>query len=75
MSLSEHHFSKRWRASFFAGLAIVLPVGISVAVVVWLFQNVSGVTDKLLFFLPKSWIRPTLADGNLGDIPWYWSCI
>ena len=75
MSLSEHHFSKRWRASFFAGLAIVLPVVISVAVVVWLFQNVSGVTDKLLFFLPKSWIRPTLADGNLGDIPWYWSCI
>ena len=75
MSLSENHYLKRWRANFFAGLAIVLPVFITVAVVVWLFQNVSNVTDKLLFFVPKSWIRPRLPSGNLGDIPWYWSCI
>jgi uncharacterized membrane protein len=73
MALSENHYLKRWRANFFAGLAIVMPAFISVAVVVWLFQNVSNVTDKTLFFLPKSWIRPKLPDGNLGDIHWYWS--
>jgi uncharacterized membrane protein len=43
--------------------------------VVWLFQNVSNVTDKLLFFLPKSWIRQKLPGGGLGDIQWYWSWI
>jgi uncharacterized membrane protein len=75
MPMNENHFLKLWRASFFAGLAIVMPVVISVAVVVWLFQNVSGLTDKLLFFLPESWIRPKLPDGTLGNIPWYWSCL
>ena len=75
MMSSENPYWKRWRDSFFTGLAIVLPVVISIAVVVWLFQNVSDVTDKLLFFLPESWIRPKLPDGNLGNIPWYWSCI
>ena len=54
MALRENHYLLRWRANFFAGLAIVLPGIISVAVVVWLFQNVSNVTDKMLFFLPKS---------------------
>jgi uncharacterized membrane protein len=75
MQLSENHYLKRWRGNFFAGLAIVLPGVISVAVVVWIFQNVSNVTDKMLFFLPKSWIRPRLPDGTLGDIQWYWSWI
>ncbi|HEY3862183.1 MAG TPA: DUF502 domain-containing protein [Verrucomicrobiae bacterium] len=73
MALSENHYLKRWRANFFAGLAIVMPAVISVAVVVWIFQNVSNVTDKLLFFVPDKWIRPILPDGRLGDIPWYWS--
>jgi uncharacterized membrane protein len=73
MGLRENHYLLRWRANFFAGLAIVLPAIISVGVVVWLFQNVSNVTDKMLFFLPKSWIRPTLPNGELGPIHWYWS--
>jgi uncharacterized membrane protein len=73
MSLSDNSNLKRWRANFFAGLAIVMPGVISIAVIVWLFQNVSNVTDKMLFFLPKSWIRPTLPNGELGDISWYWS--
>jgi len=73
MAQVENHFLKRWRANFFAGLAIVLPGIISIAVVVWIFQNVSNVTDKTLFFLPKSWIRARLPDGNLGEIQWYWS--
>ena len=75
MTLSEKHYLKRWRDNFFAGLAIVMPAVISVAVVVWIFQNVSNVTDKLLFFVPESWIRAKLPDGNLGAIQWYWSVI
>jgi uncharacterized membrane protein len=75
MTGSEQNILKRSRANFFAGLAIVMPVIISVAVVVWLFQNVSNVTDKLLFFLPTSWIRPKLPDGSFGPIQWYWSWI
>jgi len=75
MTFSENHYLKRWRDNFFAGLAIVLPAVISVAVVVWIFDNVSNVTDMLLFFVPKSWIRPRLPGGAWGDIPWYWSWI
>jgi len=75
MALSENHYLKRWRANFFAGLAIVMPAVISIAVVVWIFQNVSNVTDKMLFFLPESWIRAKQPNGNLGEIHWYWSWI
>jgi uncharacterized membrane protein len=75
MPLSEHHFLKRWRDDFFTGMAVVMPAVITVGVVVWLYRNVSNVTDKLLFFLPSSWIRPTLPNGQLGPIPWYWSVL
>jgi len=75
MTTSEHHYFKGLRDNFFAGLAIIMPTVISVAVVVWIFQNVSNVTDRLLFFVPASWIRPRYADGSLGDIRWYWSLI
>jgi uncharacterized membrane protein len=75
MTAGENHYLKRWRANFFAGLAIVMPVIISVAVVVWIFQNVSNVTDKMLFFLPRSWIYPKMPDGSYGYAPWYWSWI
>jgi uncharacterized membrane protein len=75
MTLDENHYLKRWRANFFAGLAIVLPVVITVAVVVWIFDNVSNVTDTLLFFVPKSWIRPHFSGGAWGEIHWYWSWI
>ena len=69
-----NNFFVRWRANFFAGLAIVLPAAISVAVVLWLFQNISNVTDKLLFFLPQSWTHARRPDGTAGDMYWYWSC-
>ncbi len=75
MALSEHHYLKRWRANFVAGLAIVMPAVITVALVVWVFDNVSNVTDKMLFFVPTSWIRPRLPGGQWGDIHWYWSWI
>jgi uncharacterized membrane protein len=60
----------RWRSSFLTGLAVLLPALISVGVVVWLFRNVSDLTDKLLFFLPPSL---THAEGGNGPMYWYWS--
>jgi len=45
------------RADFLAGLAVVLPVAVSVAVVIWLFGAVSNLTDSLLLLVPKDWIR------------------
>lgn len=60
----------RWRSNFLTGLVVLLPAVISIAVVVWLFRNVSDLTDKLLFFLP-----PDLTHQNRGEGPmyWYWS--
>jgi uncharacterized membrane protein len=45
------------RADFLAGLAVVLPMAISIAVVIWLFGMVSHFTDSLLLLAPKEWIR------------------
>jgi uncharacterized membrane protein len=46
-----------WRTIFLAGLAVVLPAVISIAVVVWLFGTVANITDTLLFFLPRPFKR------------------
>ena len=72
MSLDENSFLNRWRRNFLAGLAISMPGIISIAVVVWLFQNVANVTDWLLIFLPTSL---THADGGKGKMYWYWSSV
>ncbi len=50
-------FLAHGRADFLAGLAVVLPVAVSVAVVIWLFGAVSNLTDSLLLLVPKDWIR------------------
>jgi uncharacterized membrane protein len=60
----------RWQANFWAGLAIVLPAVISVAVLVWLFGTVANITDTLLIFLPRIW---THHDQGNGPMHWYWS--
>jgi uncharacterized membrane protein len=60
----------RWRASFFTGLAIVLPGVITLAVVKWFFGTVSSLTDLLLFFLPRS-----LTHDAAGTMFWYWSLL
>ncbi|MCF7709502.1 MAG: DUF502 domain-containing protein [Verrucomicrobia bacterium] len=60
----------RGRADFLAGLAIVLPAVISIALVLWLFGTVSNLTDMLLFFLPREWTH--FGDGQ-GPVRWYWS--
>ena len=66
----------RWRASFFTGLAIVLPGVLTLAVVKWLFVSVSSFTDTLLFFLPY-WLSPRAIyqDGISGPMFWYWSLL
>lgn len=69
MALDENSLLNRWRRNFLAGLAITMPGVISLAVVVWLFRNVSNVTDILLFFLPKQWTHPQGSDTAY----WYWS--
>ncbi len=62
----------RVRADFFAGLATVLPVVLSLAIVRWLFGTVSNVTDLLLFFLPR---EVTRGSEGAGDVVWYWSLL
>jgi uncharacterized membrane protein len=62
----------RWRASFFTGLAVVLPGVVTLAVVKWFFGTISSLTDLLLFFLPKT---ITHEDGGSGPIHWYWSLL
>lgn len=71
MALDENSYLNRWRRNFLAGLAISMPGIISIAVVVWLFQNVSGVTDMLLIFVPRDWTHDKGGDGKMY---WYWSC-
>jgi uncharacterized membrane protein len=62
----------RWQANFWAGLAIVLPAVISVAVLAWLFGTVANVTDTLLIFLPRGL---THRDQGNGTMYWYWSLV
>jgi uncharacterized membrane protein len=62
----------RGRANFWAGLAIVLPGIISVAVLAWLFGTVANITDTLLIFLPRGW---THHDAGAGPMFWYWSLV
>lgn len=66
----------RWRASFFAGLAVTLPAIVSVAAVVWLFRTASNFTDTLLFF-PKFFLDKKFIyeNGASGEMFWYWSLL
>jgi uncharacterized membrane protein len=58
------------QADFLAGLAVVLPVAVSIAVVIWLFGMVSTLTDTLLLLVPREWIR----DGD-GPLRLCWSVL
>jgi uncharacterized membrane protein len=62
----------RWQANFWAGLVIVLPAVISLAVLRWLFGTVANITDTLLIFLPS---RLTHHDQGSGPMFWYWSLV
>ena len=60
----------RWRANFFAGLAVVMPGVISIMALLWIFGTVATFTDTLLFFLPR---ELTHGDHGTGKMYWYWS--
>ncbi|HOX56552.1 MAG TPA: DUF502 domain-containing protein [Candidatus Paceibacterota bacterium] len=62
----------RWQANFWAGLVIVLPAVISLAVLRWLFGTVANITDTLLIFLPATL---THQSGGYGPMYWYWSLV
>jgi uncharacterized membrane protein len=62
----------RWRTSFLAGLAVVLPGVVTLAIVKWLFGTISSFTDILLFFLPAT---ITHEDNGAGPVHWYWSLL
>lgn len=61
-----------WRANFFTGLAVVLPVAVSIGALIWIFGTLASFTDTLLFFLPHQWTH-----HNRGEGPtyWYWSVV
>jgi uncharacterized membrane protein len=60
----------RWRTSFLAGLAVVLPGVITLAIVKWLFGTISSFTDLLLFFVPEK-----ITHDEAGNVYWYWSLL
>ena len=62
----------RWQANFWAGLVIVLPAVISLAVLRWLFGTVANITDTLLVFVPAEF---THHDHGNGPMYWYWSLV
>jgi uncharacterized membrane protein len=62
----------RWRANFFAGLAVVFPAVVSIAVLVWLFGTVANITDTLLIFLPRKLTHQNQGEGVMYG---YWSLV
>ena len=65
-----------WRANFFAGLAVVLPLVVSVVVIFWVFFTVSVVTDTLLILVPREYTHDSLAgQAGAGPMHWYWSLV
>jgi uncharacterized membrane protein len=69
-------FFARWRASFLAGLAVMLPALLTLAAVKWLFGTISSFTDTLLFFLPYA-LNPkeVYVNGQSAPMFWYWSLL
>ena len=70
-------FFARWRSSFLTGLAVVFPALLTLAAVKWLVGTISGMTDLLLFFLPRTLTHESLVNANDGKGPmfWYWSLV
>ncbi len=62
----------QWRNNFFTGLAIILPIALSIAVFIWIFGTVAKFTDALLFFIPNT---ITHSKAGEGPVHWYWSLV
>ena len=73
MPPNVNNFFARWRANFFAGLAVVLPAIVSVWLIIWIFGFVSDKTNALLYLLPDTWTHAKKHNGEMGDLYWYWS--
>ncbi len=69
----------RTRRNFFTGLAVVLPVIISVGVALWLFNQAVAVSDILLFpfrFIPGIELSDIWKDGKPGtDLYFGWKVV
>lgn len=69
-------FFGKWRANFFAGLAIVLPGVITLSVIFWLFFTASRITDTLLIFVPQQLTHaPGPGGPGTGDMYVYWKLV
>lgn len=66
----NQEFFARWRGNFLAGLAVLLPALITLALVKWLFGTIASITDLLLCFVPRT---ITHEDAGRGPMFWYWS--
>ncbi len=66
-----------WRANFFAGLAVALPLVISLAIVKWLFGTLANLTDVLLFWLRYLPLDPAWVyqDGVKGEMLLGWQVV
>jgi uncharacterized membrane protein len=62
----------KWRASFVAGLLVILPAAVSIMIAVWVLKNITSITDTLLIFLPRHW---THQDNGNGPLYWYYSVL
>lgn len=63
-------FWGRWRANFVAGLILILPGVVTLALLVWMFGTTTKLTNLLLFPIPREW---KFVNGQNGDIWWFWS--
>ncbi|WCJ59524.1 DUF502 domain-containing protein [Fontisphaera persica] len=68
----KHPLLAKWRASFVAGLLVILPTAVSIMVAIWILKNITSITDTLLIFLPREW---THKDGGDGPLYWYYSLL
>lgn len=66
----QRTFAARTRTNFLTGLAVALPVVVSIGVMAWAFGTVANFTDSLLFFLPRTL---THSEEGTGPVIWYWS--
>ena len=79
MSNQKRTFFRRVRRNFFTGLAVVLPVIISIGIALWLFNKAVDVSDVLLYpfrFIPGMELADIWKDGNPGsDLYWWWKVV
>ena len=82
MSNQKKTIFRRGRRNFFTGLAVVLPVIISIGIALWLFNKAVDVSDILLYpfrYIPgveltDIW-KDATADAPGKELFWWWKVI